>query len=326
MKVILSHPFAGPLYWWFEQERQHPMSRDPHHPYYAALFGDVSRHIDVALACTLIYEEVVIPVADAIHPGLGELQDLSTSDIGIEVTSWEPISVAQKLSEPLRAGAWREDAILSQALADRSDSEVSLELHYAVADVLLAEEYGAPVLCSDGRREVIRRLLELGVVSGAGAGLTHFDSSATSAANMVEAYAEIAGLTFGVSGYRRFAELKWAPDLREYAASFQRSVSKPGVDTREKLYEAIATAMSSQELARRIEGAFEATSRVLDVAALVPIIGTPAGFASLGAQAGAAGAKRREMHARWYELSQAVAGAQVRLDLQERLRQRGLSS
>ena len=49
------------------------MSKDPAHPYYAALFGNVSAHIDVALACALIYEDIIIPAADAIAPGLGEL-------------------------------------------------------------------------------------------------------------------------------------------------------------------------------------------------------------------------------------------------------------
>ena len=171
------------------------------------------------------------------------------------------------MSAPLREGGWREDATLRELFATRPEHEIRLELHYAVADALLAADYDAPVLCSDGRRGVVQRLIALGIVPVDKRVASRFDSE-KSLVDLVDAYTAISGLTFGVSSYRRFADLKDTPDLRQYGHAFQRALAKPSVKTADDLYETIAVAMSSKQLAHRIRGAFEATGHILDVAGL----------------------------------------------------------
>jgi hypothetical protein len=194
--VILSHPFCGPLYWWFYQERSFAMSKRPQHSYYRALFGEVDRHLSVALTCALVYQDFVIPAADAVYPAMGDLSHLSSAALGLEVSPWEPIHEAGKLADDIEE-LWRDDPLLSGLLAGKDATEVRLELHYAVADVLLAKEYQCPIICSDGRRTVVKRLLELGVVPGV-TQPTDGPEPPKPLGDLVDAYAQITGLSFGL--------------------------------------------------------------------------------------------------------------------------------
>lgn len=321
MKVILSHPYVGPIYWWFDQERQYAHPKKPGHPYYAALFGDVDRHLDVALACALIYEEFIVPAADAVHPGMGDMRHFSPADLGLEVSEWDPIHEAHRLSEHVRAD-WQADPVLAKLLAGKPESEVGLELHYAVADVLLAAAYNAPVLCSNGRRAVVRRLIELGVVP-AHPGVAAAFSSDKSVTEMVDSYAKVAGLTFGADSLSDFADLKWMSPLREYADGFQRALDEPSTRSTDDLYEAIAKALETEALAKRVQGAFDATGHVMDLVGLVPGIGTVTGLIGLGSNAAAHAAEKQAARVRWFELSDAVAGVRRRSALEAELDARG---
>jgi hypothetical protein len=322
MKVILSHPYCGPIYWWFSRDRKYAFPKKPGHSYYASLFGDVDKHLDIALACALIYEEFVLPAADAAYPGLGDLQHISPTDLGLEVSAWDAVHEARKLSDPIK-DSWRSDMVLSQLLDKKSNAEVDMELHYAVADVLLAAEHRAPVLCSDGRRALVRRLIELGIVSPDPGVVAGF-SSEKSVGEMVDSYARVEGLTFGTDDMRQFADLKWALPLREYADGFQRVLNDPSTQSVDDLYKAIASALESKLLAERVRGAFAATSQVMDLGGLIPGVGTVMSALGLGSDAGAAIAQGRAGRVRWFELSQAVSGARQRSALEAELRSRGL--
>jgi hypothetical protein len=322
MKVILSHPYCGPLYWWFDQERSYALPKTPDHPYYAALFGDVDAPLDVALACALIYEDIVLPAADAVFPGMGDLQHIPAAELGLEVTSWDPLRDADQLSASVRE-EWRSDPALAQLLAGKSDTDVGLELHYAVADVLLAGEYNAPVLCSDGRRALVRRLIDLSVVQARPEVAAAFASD-KSLGQLVDSYAKVAGLTFDADSVRTFVNLKWMSPLREYADGFQRTLADPRTRSTDDLYEAIAKAMESEALAERVQGAFEATGHVMDVAGLIPGVGSVTGFVGLGTDAAAAAAESAARRVRWFELSGIVTCARSRLALEQELGLRGL--
>src|SRR4051812_34888885 len=70
VRAILSHPFSGAMYWWFTDLVGHPLASEnpPTHPYYAALFATARRDIDVALACAVIFDDVILPAVDAPFP------------------------------------------------------------------------------------------------------------------------------------------------------------------------------------------------------------------------------------------------------------------
>lgn len=310
------------MYWWFSQERDFAQPKKPSHSYYASLFGEVDRHLDVTLACALIFEDFVIPAADAVWPGFGDLRHFSAADLGLEVSEWEPVHEARQLSEAVRED-WRSDPVLAGLLAGRPEPEVQMELHYAVADVLLAAEYNAPVLCSDGRRAVVRRLLDLGVVA-AQPGVLEAFSSETSVSEMIDSYTDVVGLTFAPDGIRAFADLKWMSPLRDYADGFQRVLNDPHVRSVDDFYAAIATALDSKSLAESVQGTFKATGGVMDIAGLVPGIGTAAGLLGLGAAASAAAAQKQVDRMRWVELGGVVASARELVAVEAEIRARGI--
>ncbi len=322
MKVIISYPYSGALYWWFGQEREFALPKTPQHSYYAALFGDVDRHLDVALTSALVYEEFLIPAADAAYPGLGNLQHHSPADLGLEVSEWDPIQIAQKLTIPLNE-YWQEDPVLGQLLAGKDEVDVHMELMYAIADALLAAEHRVPVLCSDGRRATVQRLIELGVVPVEPEIVDQFRRG-NAAGQMVDSYAQVTGLTFGTDGIREFVDLKEASPLREYAQGFQRALASPGTASEHDFYEAIAVAMESKQVAEQVRGTFEATSRVMSVLGLIPGVGTVTGLADLGSDAAAATAQARADGLSWFELSQTVAGARNRAAIEAKLRALGI--
>jgi hypothetical protein len=310
------------MYWWFSQERDVAQPKKPSHSYYASLFGEVDQHLNVALACALIFEDFVIPAADAVWPGFGDLRHFSAADLGLEVSEWEPVHEARRLSAALSED-WRSDPVLAGLLARKSETEVQMELHYAVADVLLAAEYNAPVLCSDGRRAVVRRLLDLGVVAAQPGVLKAF-SSDRSVSEMVDSYANLVSLTFAPDGIRAFADLKWMSPLREYADGFQRILNDPRVRSVEDFYEAIAVALESKSLAESVQGTFKATGSVMDIAGLVPGVGTVAGLVGIGAAASAAAAQKQADRFRWVELGDVVASAHNLLAVEAKIRALGL--
>lgn len=320
MKVILSYPYSGSLYWWFQKDRNHPLPKKPQHSYYAGLFGDVDKHLDVALTCALIYEEFVIPAADAVYPGFGDLSKFAAADLGLEVSEWDPIEAAQQMVGPVE-GTWHEDPVLSALLRNRSDPR--MELLYAAVDVLLAREHRIPVLCSDDRRATVRRLLELGVVPSDPEIEAQFNSPG-SLGQIVQAYSQVTALTFGADGLREFLALKEMSPLREYAQNFQRAMTRTEAQTVDDFFLAIAEAMESQALATRVKGTFEGTGQVLSVLGLLPGIGTAAGLAGIGTTAGTAAAAERAEEVSWFELSSVVAGARSRRALETDLKARGM--
>ncbi len=316
MKVILSYPYSGCLYWWFAREHRPALKkRELGHSYYASLYGDVERYLDVALTCALIYDDFVIPAADATYPGLGDLRHFAPADLGIQVSEWDPLREAQRIIEPVREN-WRSDPILSVLLSDMSEPEVDMELEYAVADVLLSSEYAAEVVCSDGRRAVVRRLAELGIIASAPEDKLRSE--------LVDCYTRVTGLTFGVDGVRRFIDLKWMSPLRDYADRFRHAIESPDTRSTEDFYTAIARAMESIALAEHIHGTFEAASHTMCLVGLVPGIGNVASLASLGSSAAAAAARKRADDARWVELSGAIVKARSHIALKDELEKRGL--
>src|SRR5580693_846833 len=73
MKIILSHPYSGAVHWWFGQLQRvggDQALKRPYSGYYRTLYGsDIDNFIDIALACLVIFDEIVIPAADAAFPG-----------------------------------------------------------------------------------------------------------------------------------------------------------------------------------------------------------------------------------------------------------------
>jgi hypothetical protein len=118
--------------------------------------------------------------------------------------------------------------------------------------------------------------------------------------------------------------IKWNEKIRRYAEGFQTALSDPTAWDPGALFEDLASAWKSAEIAWHVSGAFSATSRVLGPAGLIPGIGTVTGIAGIGADAAAELANRRAEAYRWYEFGPEVRRFESLRDLKEELQRREL--
>jgi hypothetical protein len=153
VKVILSHPYSGAIHWWIGQLRgvggQQALKKPPP-GYYRTLYGDVENSIDIALACLVIFDEILLPAADAAFPG--ELQHMRDgrshgviADLALE-TDLEPWQQAGRLYQPIEEQLLS-DIVIRRVLARVPKGAWRMVLTDAITDILLASEHRAPVIC-----------------------------------------------------------------------------------------------------------------------------------------------------------------------------------
>jgi hypothetical protein len=309
MKVILSHPYSGAIYWWFGKEAGFPPSlRRPgpreRHPYYRALFGKSLECINVARACIVIFEEVVMPAIDA--PFVRGPSELVEPALNVSA-DWNPVHQARRIVDRDEAELLS-DPIIDSIVGRLPSDQWGLELLYALVDIFLASDTSAPVLCAPGRQALIHRLIELDVASEelsprqksnlgplrAGAGL----------AEVLGDYVGVTALDFRASKVSDIGRIKEDAKVRAYASTFQRILMGRGKPVAaEDFYHEIRDAQAAAKADGGIARAFRTTSRALSIGSLIPVIGTPAALGSLAADAGAKAAEKRREALSWYELA-----------------------
>jgi len=321
MKVILSHPFSGSIHWWFGQLRGVIGDQALKHPnsgYYRSLYGDIDTYFDIALASLVIFDDVVLPAADAAFPGEGgRIPELNI------VTDWEPTRHAIELydshEEQLNA-----DPGIGTILRRVPRNAWWMALQNAIADIVLSRENDAPVICSRGRKALIDRLVALEIVPRLQQDIALARASRTMASDL-EDYVTVAGLLFRAENLDSLASIKWSERVREYAGEFQRvlvsTASQPELGG---LYEHIATAWTAVESGESIASAFSAASRSFSVVSLIPGAGTVTGALGIAADAASAAVGRRNERLRWFQLGPEISRYQSLRDLQARLHERRL--
>jgi hypothetical protein len=326
MRVVLSHPFSGSVYWWFAQQVPHidpiQKSKTPGHEYYRTLYGDVDKHLDIALACAVVFEEVLLPAADAVflgnstRGGRRELPELNM------IVDWEYLDAGRRLIEPITHDLL-EDEVIGAVLRRVPDWGKEMALEYAATDIIMSAEHEAPVICAPGRRRLVLRLLELDVIGRDVAKVPSLKHGAI-VGPALDKYEKIVGLTFSSDDVGSLAEIKWEETIRQYAKGFQAALLDPENTDYQDFLERIATAWISSKSAEEVSGAFSAASRTLSVVGLVPGAGTVAGVAGIGTDAAGAAADRRAKNLRWYQLGPEIQRLRSLRALEEELRTNGL--
>lgn len=318
MRVILSHPYSGAIYWWFANQGDidpDQKSKKPRHGYYRTLYGDVDKNLDTALACAVVFDDIILPSADSFIPG-------DVSNLGM-TGSWEPITEAWKITSDL-GSVLLEDEGIKKVLSKVPRNARNQAIWYAVADILLAQEHNAPIICAPGRRALVQRLVELGI-----GGLSPLASEAllrlgVNVSSGLRDYVTIVGLDVISRDAESLGRIKWNSDIRNYATKFQSALfglseQAPIGD----LYDAIGQAWESAEARRGLKGFFSATTRTLSVFGLIPAVGTVTGAAALASDAASSVAGRMEKKASWYELGPEMMRLERLDSLEAELKRRG---
>lgn len=295
--------------------------KDIRHPYYRTLYGPVDDNMDVALACLIIFDEVILPAADTPIAGENLTGDsFSVPEFGIE-GNWHFTHEAAELVRHNEEELVH-DPEIAQILRRVPARMRSLVVEYAITDALLMQEFRAPVICRPGRAAIINRMLTLDAIPLEDS----FRGDLMIGRNMDRAtreYVEVTGLTFQADSAERFTALKWSDTVRSYAAEFQKILTNLQ-DGDDALWSAIAEARSSSSASSDISGYFTATSRTFSLVSLVPGLGLVAGPAAVLTDWASGAANKRSQTARWYELDSAIAQRRSALALDEALHARGL--
>jgi hypothetical protein len=168
VKVILSHPFSGAIYWWFANQISggyDHASKRPGHPYYRTLYGNVDKHLDIALACAVVFDDIILPAADAVlrAGNLPPEDQTKFPELNMSTSEWALIRHAQEAVDPISDDLLT-DPVISSVLRRVPADMRSMALRYAAADILMTSEYSVPIICASGRRKIVRRLIELDVI------------------------------------------------------------------------------------------------------------------------------------------------------------------
>lgn len=316
-RVILSHPFSGAAYGWFEQFNPCPTIpklQVPGHPYYKYLYGtDFLSWIDPSLTLLLLYEQVVLPPADAFLPDSDDVTrspSYKNPHLGLE-SNWDLVhDVIGEYHE--RAEQDRNDAVLADMLHGMPDKSKEQIIVSCYLDVFLSEQLACPIVCGDQRKKLIQRLAEMAAVS-----LQKGEETFTEP-TLAGDYVKISGLTFSASSVEELYDLKSDSKLRDYATGFLKAIHSPVATTENfpfELANAIESAIDSAALSKKVSGFLSGTSRAASYVGLVPVIGTAASVVGIAATHGTDAATRRAQRSEWYELAIHIAATRQRKEL-----------
>jgi hypothetical protein len=325
VKAIISHPYSGALYWWFASQLAvggSQASKAPDHDYYRHLYDDVDRHLDIALATTVVFDEIILPAADVAFPGTHKDGRHRAPEIGLS-SDWDHFhhatDVVRSHEEELR-----QDSLIGQFMPSESWRH-SLMVEYAAADIVLSAAHEAPVLCTPDRRAVITRLVELGLArdllgtDGSPAAMLSADVNVG-----LSGYFTAVGLTFEDPSFDSITAMREDDRIRAYASGFQRRLvetSAPDADVR--LVDLIADAIEAARALGQTAATFTAGGRALDIAGFIPGINIAASAGSIALDGAAEATSKRAEHHRWYEVGPEIRRHQELDGLAEWLRDQG---
>ncbi len=325
MKIILSHPFSGAVYWWFMSQQdivgEDLKSKKPHHGYYRTIYGDVDENLDVGLACAVIFDEIILPAIDAPIPGAAMTDRMYQPDLAI-TADWEQVNQAQALVRPHERDLLN-DTQIRAVLRSLPEGARPIALLYAAADVVLGVTHKAPIICAPGRMAIVARLLQLGIVPTSGFDINKFAAGASLTHNVAE-YAGVTGITFNSEDVVGLAGIKWNEAIRRYADGFQAWLSENKTPNEDSLWEAVAEARADSAVARGMSGYFKANSRALSLTSLLPAVGTITGALAIASDYAGEYQERKAARLDWHQLGPEIAAYRTRRAIDDELARRGL--
>jgi hypothetical protein len=230
MKVILSFPYIGALYWWMQKNRSAPALG----AYYRHLFGRVEEHLDLALANIVIFDEIVTGGADTFYPESREKRhpkETLIPSIGL-TADWEATRRGYEIVDEIREDLIR-DSVIRKIIRNVPAYAKAAVLEDAVIDAILLGKYRVPLISAPGRKGIIDRLIQLGVVTKemlTGSSIFElgerpfsFEESQRLTDSITD-YVNLTALTFASGDVESLARVKSDNVIRDYAQEFQRAV------------------------------------------------------------------------------------------------------
>ena len=303
MNAILSYPYSGAIYWWAAVHGEYggdQSSTRPAHLYYRTLYGKPESNVDVALALSIVFDDLFLPAVDAVTPGVtrGVPNHLAFH------VDWSLAHEASAICERHQSELLNDEslALFLEQVPTAGRAQV---LHDAIQDILLSLEHDAPVISSTGRRDIILRLVDLDVIPGSATTASRVADSAGTA-EAVRHYGAITGMMFASDRPDLLGRLKGDSTIRAYAAEFTKALQSSSPNKLEHLIDSMRNAWDAAGRMKVASEIFTTTTRVLGPIGLIPGVGTLAGAVSMASDAAGLATARESRNLRWYELGPEV--------------------
>jgi len=308
MDAVLGTPFSNSIFHFFEKATGsgHFDARE-RHPYYEALYCPISADSEtLAAALMVIFEKTWITAWDHAIPGVpisGVPEHSAYRIPELEMTVDWRILHASDGEFDLGKRFSRHSDELAKALAIPVTCREPLPLvNVMAADIVTAVINSLPLVCG---MQWVQSYSRLGSLL---ADIYNFDpdqiASALSRGDLLTkglgAYSEVCGLSVISSDLGVFAELRDNDSIRKYSELFVAHLEEAG--SIDRLFDSLAEARSSSELAQSATSTFSTGSSVTGAVSLIPGIGTIAGAVSLGLDMSARITDRRSRRESWYSL------------------------
>jgi hypothetical protein len=264
-KVVLSHPFSGSLYAFFDKACGGNLAKDrklPQHSYYRMLFGvNYGKLTEISLTLTLLFPEILIAPADNHMPDsrrYGSSGEYKNPELGLQ-TSWTDLEtvkpeIEEAVSKDLENPKIQKILFTLPVWAKRS---VLNDTRY---DIYQAMIHDCPIISAGGRR----KLIEL---------ITHADYStrllvgAVKVGHLegVESYLKLIGTLFDPVTIDALYDLKNDRQLRRYAKGLLNAMlshSDPAT-ARRAMAELVLNALEEEKITHFIKGGFDAAAAII---------------------------------------------------------------
>jgi hypothetical protein len=302
--LVPAFPYEGALFWFFgEVNTRYSNDRG----YYSSLYGPDPESMAVraaALAC--LFEKITMAQADAFLPDsssymVGGKYDHPDLRLVVESSQREwneqdgEVAQAALRTDAVRSLLDRHPFFRSDEWAQRhllTRSVQQMRLAVSSGSTLIGDQFFHDV--SALLDPIIRQVL----------GDDSLGTSHKPPMRIDSALLPVIGLDFSPSGVDAFATIRQTKEVSAYATAFRQALASAAEssDPRAHMVRLIREAMDHERVAQLAAGGFQTAGSVLNLAGLVPILGSATTIAGIGADASGRLAEWQASKNRWYLL------------------------
>lgn len=300
-KIILGHPFAGSLYKFFENQlSEYPHEEPILHPYYRDLFGSSYNHwSDLTFALFTIFDEIIIPPADAYIPDHHKYivnDTYRNKELGLYF-SWKDFftdEIREQVAKDL------ENPYIYNFLQQYSHEEKIGILKYVRLYINLSQKYNCPVLCGGEYQKLFAYLTNTNE--------TYISNTITDNTNVsfTQTHLNLNIAAFNISSLDTLYELKSDKEIKAYAKNYRKIIHKYGstAQTETEIKKLLQISLSKNLFYNKASSILDTSSLVCSYAGLMPVIGMPFSILSLGGTHLSTVLKNNKYN--WYQLFYAI--------------------
>jgi len=312
--IVPAYPYEGGLYWLIsEGTTRHSRS----HPYYSVLYGlEPEKTFIRAAALSCLFDRIELASADHAYPDSQKFRSGDNyfhPDLRLSVSHGyhefpkegrafaDYINKKKILREQFRKHSiFRKDTFSREHFLIRLFQQVRLAIRHDA--VIIGDEYFQA--CYRLVAPYIKQFID-DTPGPLPDGITlALDENTLS----------ITGLNFAPSNFDSFVNVRTSKEISEYATSFRDAIDKSRTSSNQEssLIEIMREAMETEKISTMAAGALQTSGSVLNVAGMIPILGTAASIADTVSDIAERAASAKAKKNSWYLLGSKMKEIEIK--------------